>query len=217
MRQMFIMNRTKRRQEKKYVEETGQPLLRFSKKNNCLLCQTIKIVWGKSRRQSQFSSSWGKFFFFSILPLKKVASMSAMKNTTKAILFPSSSVWLEKKERGKVAKQEEKMASLLLTILDSSQGGSKNPQSLPLPCIMTSLWALSLKSNVVPCMQILGPFGPPKKYVNFDMSKKHQKCVLCILTSNHFQSLLLPYCVLFNKWSCKHIFWHLFCLSFQVL
>ena len=168
MRQMFIMNRTKRRQEKKYVEETGQPLLRFSKKNNCLLCQTIKIVWGKSRRQSQFSSSWGKFFF-SILPLKKVASMSAMKKTTKATLFHSSSVWLEKKERGKVAKQEEKMASLLLTILDSSQGGSKNPQSLPLPCIMTSLWALSLKSNVVPCMQILGPFGPPKKRVNFDI------------------------------------------------
>ena len=155
MRQMFIMNRTKRRQEKKYVEETGQPLLRFSKKNNCLLCQTIKIVWGKSRRQSQFSSSWGKFFF-SILPLKKVASMSAMKKTTKATLFHSSSVWLEKKERGKVAKQEEKMASLLLTILDSSQGGSKNPQSLPLPCIMTSLWALSLKSNLVPCMHILG-------------------------------------------------------------
>ena len=54
----------------------------------------------------------------------------------------------------------------------------------------------SLKSVLVLLAQILGPFGPPKKRVNFD----NQKCVLCILTTNHLKNkLLLPYCVLFNK------------------
>ena len=30
--------------------------------------------------------------------------------------------------------------------------------------------------------QILGPFSPPKKRVNFNMFHKHQKCLLCIFT-----------------------------------
>ena len=45
--------------------------------------------------------------------------------------------------------------------------------------------AQSLKSVWVVLAQTLGPFGPPKKLVNFDMFQKHQKCVLCILTPNH--------------------------------
>ena len=50
----------------------------------------------------------------------------------------------------------------------------------------------SLKSVLVLLAQILGPFGPPKKRVNFDMFKKHQKCVLCILTPNHLT--IINYC-----------------------
>ena len=47
----------------------------------------------------------------------------------------------------------------------------------------------SLKSVLVLLPQILGPFGPPKKRVNFDMFQKHQKCVLYILTPNHFTKI----------------------------
>ena len=42
-----------------------------------------------------------------------------------------------------------------------------------------------LESVLVLAVQILGPFGPPKKCVNFDMFKKDQKCVFCILTPSH--------------------------------
>ena len=72
-----------------------------------------------------------------------------------------------------------------------------------------------------PATQILGQFGPSKKRINFGMLKTNQKCVLIylntyILTPNHnHNKVLLPYCVLFNRLSCEHIFRHLFCsLSF---
>ena len=35
----------------------------------------------------------------------------------------------------------------------------------------------------------LGPFGPLKKCVNFEMFKKHQKCVLCILSLNNLTKI----------------------------
>ena len=37
----------------------------------------------------------------------------------------------------------------------------------------------STKSNLVPRTQILGPFGPPKKRVNFDICNKQRKWVFC--------------------------------------
>ena len=37
--------------------------------------------------------------------------------------------------------------------------------------------------------QIMGPFGPLKKLVNFDTFQKHQKCILCILTPNHLTKI----------------------------
>ena len=33
--------------------------------------------------------------------------------------------------------------------------------------------------------QILGPFGPPKKHINFDIFNKEQKLIFCVLTPNH--------------------------------
>ena len=47
-----------------------------------------------------------------------------------------------------------------------------------------SIWSLLLtaqfiKLNLVPRTQILGPFGPPKKRVNFDICNKRQKWVFC--------------------------------------
>ena len=41
----------------------------------------------------------------------------------------------------------------------------------------------SLKSVLVLPAQILGPFGPPKKRVNFDKFNQGQKCVFCVLTA----------------------------------
>ena len=43
-------------------------------------------------------------------------------------------------------------------------------------------YLVALKSVLVLLLWILGPFGPPKKRVNFDIFKKHQLCVFCILT-----------------------------------
>ena len=53
-------------------------------------------------------------------------------------------------------------------------------------------YARSLKLALVFLAQILGPFDPPKMRVNFDMFKKYQKCVLCILTPNHLT--IINYC-----------------------
>ena len=50
----------------------------------------------------------------------------------------------------------------------------------------------SLKSVLVLPSQILGPFGPPKKRVNFNMFQKHQKCVFCVLTPNHLINYRCP-------------------------
>ena len=44
----------------------------------------------------------------------------------------------------------------------------------------------SLKAVLILLAQIL---GPPRRRVNFDMFKKHQKCVLCILTPNHLTKI----------------------------
>ena len=45
------------------------------------------------------------------------------------------------------------------------------------------LVARSLNFPLVPLLQILGPFGPPKKHVNFDKFNQRQKCVFCVLTA----------------------------------
>ena len=37
MRQQYILNRSKKREEKKFVEETSQPLLSFRRKGNKLI------------------------------------------------------------------------------------------------------------------------------------------------------------------------------------
>ena len=43
------------------------------------------------------------------------------------------------------------------------------------------LVARSLNFPLVPLLQILGPFGPPKKHVNFDKFNQRQKCIFCVL------------------------------------
>ena len=49
-------------------------------------------------------------------------------------------------------------------------------------CSYESFVPRFLKSVLVLLPQILGSFGSPKKHVNFDIFKKHEKCVVCILT-----------------------------------
>ena len=62
----------------------------------------------------------------------------------------------------------------------------------------------SSKSNLVPCMQILGPFGPPKKRVNFNICNKWQKWIIC---ECQFDTLSFP---LRMKFCCPlHCFYHL--------
>ena len=59
----------------------------------------------------------------------------------------------------------------------------------------------SLKSVLVLLAQILGPFGPPKKHINFDLVGKTSKVRTLYFdpqSLNH-NKLLLPYCALFNK------------------
>ena len=43
----------------------------------------------------------------------------------------------------------------------------------------------SSKLNLVSCTQILDPFGPPKKRVNFDICNKRQKLVFCDVSIWH--------------------------------
>ena len=53
----------------------------------------------------------------------------------------------------------------------SSMGPSKVSISQKNGSLFIYLKARSLKSVLVPPVQILGPFGPPKNRVNFDMFK----------------------------------------------
>ena len=58
----------------------------------------------------------------------------------------------------------------------------------------------TLKSVLVLPAQILGPFGPPKNRVNFDMFQKHKKSALYSDPQTLNQNkVMLPYCALFNK------------------
>ena len=50
-------------------------------------------------------------------------------------------------------------------------------------------YLVALKSVLVLLLWILGPFGPPKKRVNFGMFQEHQKCELCIMTPNHLTKI----------------------------
>ena len=62
-------------------------------------------------------------------------------------------------------------------------------------------YLVALKSVLVLLLWILGPFGPPKKRVNFDIFKKTSKVRILYFdpqSLNH-NKLLLPYFVLFNK------------------
>ena len=43
MRQQYILNRNKKREEKKFVEETSQPLLSFRRKGNKLIVSVDEI------------------------------------------------------------------------------------------------------------------------------------------------------------------------------
>ena len=63
----------------------------------------------------------------------------------------------------------------------------------------------SLISVLVLLPQILGPFGPPKKRVNFYMLRKDQKYVFLYFDpqSLNQNKVLLPYCVLFR--GCPYI------------
>ena len=52
-------------------------------------------------------------------------------------------------------------------------------------CALRALGPVLEISFGPPSADFGGLFGPPKKRVNFDMFKKHQKCVFSILTPNH--------------------------------
>ena len=64
--------------------------------------------------------------------------------------------------------------------------------------------ARSLKSVLVLLAQILGPFGPLKKRVNFDMFKKTSKVrtLYFVPQSLNQKKLLLSYCVLSLNFVC---------------
>ena len=51
----------------------------------------------------------------------------------------------------------------------------------------------SLKSNLVPCPQILGQFGPPKKRVNFDKCNRRHKWVYIVYSQRQFEFVLENY------------------------
>ena len=54
MRQQYILNRSKKREEKKFVEEEASLCYVFEEKETNLLSQATPTVSGKSMRQGQF-------------------------------------------------------------------------------------------------------------------------------------------------------------------
>ena len=56
-------------------------------------------------------------------------------------------------------------------------------------CALRALGPVLEISFGPPSADFGGLFGPPKKRVNFDMFKKHQKCVLCILSPNNLTKI----------------------------
>ena len=108
---MFIANRTQKRQEKKIVEESGQPLLTL-RSQGCVL-----VVSGDANSVRQIKEAKPILDYLEQIPLINPApeegrSMSAMRKTTKNSLFLNCSVRSETKKRDGNSNLQEKVKVL---------------------------------------------------------------------------------------------------------
>ena len=120
---MFIANRTQKRQEKKIVEESGQPLLTL-RSQGCVL-----VVSGDANSVRQIKEAKPILDYLEQILLINPAPEEGREyvcdeEDDKKQFIPKLFCQIGDKEKGWVAKPVEKMASLLLTILDAGQGVS---------------------------------------------------------------------------------------------
>ena len=123
MRQQYILNRNKKREEKKFVEETSQPLLSFRRKGNKL------IVSGDSYSVRKINEAGPILEYLEEILLLNEAPEEGRRYVCQGEenneeFIPKLFCQVGDKKRGWAAKPVEKMASLLFTIMDAGQGGS---------------------------------------------------------------------------------------------
>ena len=106
IRQAVIADRTQRKQEKKYVVESGRPFLSFKKRGSSV------VVSGNIESVRRIKEAGPVLEF-----LEEIMQDPAS-------FIPKLWCQIGDKANGWGVKQAEKMAQLLLTIMDAGQGGS---------------------------------------------------------------------------------------------
>ena len=122
-RQAVIADRTQRKQEKKYVVESGRPFLSFKKRGSSV------VVSGNIESVRRIKEAGPVLEFLEEIMLGNDDLLDQPEYVTNESEDPASFIpklWCQigDKANGWGVKQAEKMAQLLLTIMDAGQGGS---------------------------------------------------------------------------------------------
>ena len=123
IRQAVIADRTQRKQEKKYVVESRRPFLSFKKRGSSV------VVSGNIESVRRIKEAGPVLEFLEEIMLGNDDHLDQPEYATNESEDPASFIpklWCQigDKANGWGVKQAEKMAQLLLTIMDAGQGGS---------------------------------------------------------------------------------------------